>query len=300
MEKQTKTEQYVLGMQAINNFYSMLYRAMREAMPEAQLIRNGAYGWRGYQIKHYEDLVPNQYYCEIYPNNSKETCVVVFQESYKDRSHKPFDIYERGLRIWAGEYCYPFRVSLDLYRVRFFHLDVNEQYALLRNFVSYAAQQALIWQHSKFRTEITNPRFSMNSNIPIKRNKAKVSEIQPVGIAFMNAWNIQNDVFIKLKDMLSIYLPHVPQNEKDWIRPNAHPSHFDFRGYFVKTGKLLPGAFDIRWQIFYEKPESLYCLTSEKELIEKYNMINQHYFDLPSEQQKGELTGFIKECLDRF
>jgi len=296
----TKTEQYERGMQAINNFYSMLYKAMKEALPTAQFSRNGAYGWRGYQINQYEDLAPNQYYCEIYPSNTGITKDLRFQESYKNPTYIPTDKYEAELGIKSGRYCYPFQISLDLYRARFFMMDVDEQFSLLENFVKYGAEQGLLWQHSTARTQRTDPKFLKGSQVSSRRENIKLVELQQVGFEFMEAWKTQHDLFIRLIAALTPYKPINVITEKEWIRMNAHPRHFNFRGLFMNSGKLLSGEFDIRWLIYFEKPELLRCFTSQMELIDDLNLVNNDYFDLPENQKDKELTSFIKKCLDRF
>lgn len=295
-----KTNQYLLGMQAINNFYAMLYQAMKVAMPKAVLCTNGAYVWRGFQIKKFEDLAENQYYCQIYPSENNLTSVLIFKESYIDPSIKSIDGYEEKLGLYPHPYCYPFRVSLDLYRTRFFLMDVDDQYLMLENFVRYAVQQALIWQRSDIRTKITSEEF-LNGAPRRSFGKYKpAGEMKHVGIEFMEAWRIQHKMFESLQQALTIFMAKKPEEEKDWIRKNASPYHFNFRGCFMKSEKLLPDEFDIRWIVNFIEPEFLKCITSKKEFIDQYNLVKHNYFDLPEDQQRKELTGFIKKCLDRF
>jgi hypothetical protein len=295
------TEKYTDGFKAINSFYAMLNKVLEEMMPPpAKFFENGAYGWRGYQITHFHDLAPNQYYCEIYPNVNGLTKQLVFQESYKDPGCQPTDEYAIAEGIKINQYCYPFQVSLDLYRARFFLMELNEQFALLRNFISYAAQQALLWQHSTLRAQSTSPEFLNGTDTIPDRRKGKDIEIHRVEMAFMEAWNTQHNLFQKLKVALSPYQPPQALTESDWWRQNAHVSHFDFRGFFMKSGKLIPDAFDIRWMIYYTEPHLLQCRTSDERLIDQYDLVDNRFFDLPSDEQDKQLQIFSKICLNRF
>ena len=58
------TSKYVVGMQAVNNYYEMLYQALSSSLPSAWLAQSGAYVWRGYRIIKYQDLAGGQYYCQ--------------------------------------------------------------------------------------------------------------------------------------------------------------------------------------------------------------------------------------------
>ena len=201
----TKTEAYIRGMEAINNFYNMLYAAMLESMPGARIIANGAYVWRGYQIDHFEDLAQGQYFCEIYPGdpdiflrqngtiNSFSCRELVFQEDYNDRHYKPVDQREILHCIKTGDQYYPFRVSFDLYRSRFFLLNNAEQYGMLKNFVAYAAKQALIWNRSYSRKLVTNPKFL--NGINIKGQTATRGSFEKVNIEFLDVWKMQDGLF---------------------------------------------------------------------------------------------------------
>ncbi len=51
-----KTDLYLQGMDSLNDFFEMLYSAMRTVMPEARISTTGAFVWRGYRIDEYEGL----------------------------------------------------------------------------------------------------------------------------------------------------------------------------------------------------------------------------------------------------
>ena len=290
------TEQYSKGTQAVNSFFALLGEVMEEVMPPpARFVENGAYVWRGFQIANYQDLAPGQYYCLLYPEKKWHTKTLVFGESYQDPACQSKDKYSKSEGIKSSTYCYPFRMYLDLYRSRFFYLGLGEQHDLLKNFIAYAVQQALIWQGSSFRAQTTSPEFLHGSDHVPGGRKANNIEIQPVGIEFMEVWKTQHQLFEKLKGVLIPYRPPHIKTLRGWWRFNAHTSHFDFRGYFMKSGKLIPGKFDVRWLIFYDSPHLLQCCTSKNEPIDTYDLVQHNYFDLTPDQQVDALDKFVKE-----
>lgn len=305
----TKTDQYLLGMRAINNFYAMLYKAMREALPEAQLSKSGAYVWRGYQVNQYKELAPNQYYCEVYPGDPLQFevdngCIaafncreLVFQESYQEYAHRPIDEFEHKLGIKTGNYHYPFRISLDLYRSRFFLFDLAEQYEILINFIAYAANQALVWQRSDLRTRLTNEKFLHGQATEV--SMAPTSEFDRVPIDFLSVWQQQNTLFDLVESLLQENVPSILGKNVEWIRRNRNRSNFDFRGLRLKLkDDGNDGASDYLWAIYYEQPEVLGCYTMEdKKVINTYNLISNTFFDLNEEQQKQSLVDFIDRTL---
>ena len=326
-----KTEIYVRGMQAINNFYAMLYQALKGAMPTAQISKNGAYVWRGYQIYDFEDLAPNIYYCEIYPGdplalgisrdriddfskipseaplkldinidriNTFTSQELVFHESYQDSAHKPIDEYEKVFSIKTGSYIYPFNVSLDLYKTRFFLLGTTEQYALLKNFVSYAAQQALIWQRSDARAKVTNPEFLKGKNSEYQPVDKKIFD--HVSMDFLFVWEQQDMLFNTLEGLLWEQTPKILNKDIDWIKKNASTFNFDFRGLRLKFKHgTSEDSSDYLWAIYFDKPEILGCYTmDDKKVINTINLKENHFFDLDEEDQVKNLVGFIRKSLE--
>ena len=151
-----RTELYFRGMQAVDNFFELLYSAMQTSMPGALLSTTGCMGWRGYRVDSYNNLALRQYYCQIYTGKPNE---LVFQEAYKDTDRKSLNTDSRDAQyhIYGGDYSYPFSLSLNLYKARFFNYTVSEQSEFLVNYVSYASEQAQRWQNSDARTNETAP-----------------------------------------------------------------------------------------------------------------------------------------------
>jgi len=308
----TKTESYVLGMKAINNFYNMLYAAMLKGMKDVRLSQNGAYVWRGYRIDWFNALAPGKYSCQVYPfdpdtfenqqgvTNAFSCRELVFQENYKEPSHKTVDDREEKHAIKSGSYYYPFQLSLNLYRSRFFLFEKDEQFSILQNFVEYASRQALIWQQSNARNSVTSPEAMKEKKLSHKAGKLKPFE--KVDIAFLDVWGMQTRLFSKLEKLLWENAPKIIGMEIAWLCPNASIHNFDFRGYRLKFDGLFPGdRFDYLWAIYFEDPrfESLGCFSSEKKLIHSYNLKNHGFFDLSDEQQDGEMLNFIQQSLTK-
>jgi hypothetical protein len=306
-----KTDIYVRGMEAINNFYSMLYDAMLEGMPgEKRILPNGAYGWRGYQIDQYQNLARGQYYCQVYPGNPDQflrgngtinsfTCrELVFQEAYEDSKHTPIDEREQKHCIQTGNYYYPFQVSLDLYRSRFFLLNKEEQFAVLKTFVSCASDQALIWHRSNARLQVTNSNFLEGKEV--NRKPPKSEPFGKVNVEFLDIWGMQDDLFTTLKKILRENASKIIGKDIRWLWPNANINNFDFRGYRLKFENFLPGnRFDYLWAIYFKEPKYKFlgCFTPEKRLIHNYNLEENAFFDLACEEQDKELMKFVTKCL---
>jgi hypothetical protein len=324
------TETYIRGMEAINNFYVMLYQAMKSAMPTAQVSKTGAYVWRGYQINAFEGLAPNLYFCEIYPGNplgvgiSREriddlahlppdaplsldinidrlrtfTCdKLVFEESYQDPSHKPIDKYEKVFAIKTGNFYYPFRVSLNLYQSRFFIMNTTEQFMMLKNFVSYASQQALIWNQSEARTRVTNPEYLRGKNSEYQPVEKKFFD--HVSMDFLFVWQQQDTLFDLLEILLWEHVPTILKKEIEWIRKNANIFNFDFRGLRLKFKHgTNEDAADFLWAVYFDKPEILGCFTmDDKKVINTLNLKDNNFFDLNEEDKAKKLVGFIQKSL---
>lgn len=274
-----KTDSYLQGMEAVNNFYAMLYSAMLEGMEGVLLSKSGAYVWRGFRIDKYQELAYGRYYCLVYPGDpdifqlkvgsgkniscNAFTCrELVFEESYNDPHHKPFDDRETKHCIKAGNYYYPFKVSLDLYRSRFFLLDVNEQLAMLKNFVSMAAQQAIIWQRSEARPRVTNLKY-LNGKKQRRSPMKNRPPFRKIGVEFLDVWKLHNNLFSKLTSVIGDMGSNIVEKPILYLRPNANINNYNFRGYRLKFDGLFPGKkSDYRWEIHYETPEVLKCFSA--------------------------------------
>jgi hypothetical protein len=231
-----KTETYVRGMQAINNFYNMLYAALRDKMTDAQFSLSGAYVWRGYKIDHYKELAVGQYYCHIYPHDPAN---LIFQEGYLDPNHVPTE-FEIKNKISQGSYYYPFSEYLNLIHNRFFDLDKDQQFSILKNFIDYASQQALIWQGSEARARVTGPEFLKGKEWRIRKSVTP-KPFDKVDLNFLYAWRLQDELFAQLETIIRDDTPTVIGREIEWLFRNAHYLNFDHRGYRLKFKGLSDG-----------------------------------------------------------
>lgn len=278
----TKTETYVLGMQSINHFYSMLHAAMREVMPDAEFSQTGAFVWMGYQIDSYKELARGLYCCQIYPGNPRE---LLFQEGYFDDKRKASE-FEKKQGIMQGRYHYPFSDGVDLIRTRFFDFNKEEQFDFSKSFVSGAVERALIWQKSEARKKVTSAKFlEGNSPRPIPVLMEKTYE--KVGMDFLQAWEFQNSLLGTLQGVLSLF------PGKEWVRPNASIYNFGCRGMRLK---FSASAETTRWSIFFADADRLKFEIPNKRK-NSYNLIEHNYFDLPADEQKKELTNFAQASL---
>jgi hypothetical protein len=278
----TKTETYVHGMKDINYFYSMLYLAMSESMPGAQISQSGGFVWRGYQIDYYKELAYGQYGCEIYPDNQR---YLLFQEGYLDDKRKSTEFEER-YEIMKGRYYYPFRDELDLVRIRFFDLDKNEQLEIIKSFVAGAVEKALIWQNSKARKKVTQEKFQQGKKprkIPVRVS----SNYEWVGVEFLAAWEYQEELFKKLTEILEAF------PDRQWVRPNANIYNFGFRGLRLKFNS---SPVTSRWSIYFNDADRL-KFHVPKGRRNSYNLVERGYFDLSADEQINQLSDFAQASI---
>jgi len=277
-----KTEEYSIGMEAINNFYSMLYDAMLKSMPEAIFSSSGAYIWRGYRIDKYKDLAFGQYYCQVYPLDTKN---LLFQEGYLDASRKSTEFeWQHGLQ--QGRYYYPFTEKLDLIHTRFFDLSKDEQFITLKRFISNAAEQAILWQKSEARKEVTGKKYQkgkMPRFVPVDIDL----NYDHVGIEYLQAWEYQTELLKKLQTILEQF------KGREWVRPNASIYNFGFRGMRLK---FKSNSFTSRWSVYFNDFERLrFRIPNGKQ--NSYNLVEHGYFDLSADEQTKQLTNFAKASL---
>jgi hypothetical protein len=294
-----KTSTYLQGMQAVNNFFEMLYTAMLAAMPGATFSKSGAWVWRAYKIDSYKQLAKGQYYCHISTGNPN---ILIFKESYYNPHYQSIDPRDEKYKIKDGSYYHPFRITLNLYQSRFFLLNTSEQYQLLENFVAYAAEQALLWQTSQARArpEVTSPEFIYGKQQrPFPHNKRR--DYQQVSIEYLEAFSLQEKLLTNLKKVLEKKAPQIVGRDIEWLRENANWHNWDFRGWRLKFQGLTPGAStDYVWEIHYTEPERLVCCAyneGSRNRIGYFDIQATKHFDLADEQQTDELDKFITRML---
>ncbi len=287
-----KTDTYIRGMGAINHFYSMLYSAMREAIPDAQISQSGAYVWQGFLIDSYKELAYSQFSCQIYPGIYR---FLIFQESYLDDKRKATD-FEIQHGIMQGRYYYPFSYRTDLIWTRFFDFNKGEQFSFLKNFVASAAEMALLWQKSEARAKVTRMEFLQGEadkhiSVPVTvRNR-----YEKVGGEFLQAWEFQRSLFDRLDPILRQIIDK--ENDDEWVRPNASVYHFGQRGLRLKS-KMFDQTS--RWSLFFDEPEKLKFHRPKGRDWERnnsYHLVEHNYFDLSPDEQTKQLKDFVQACL---
>jgi len=287
------TDVYLKGAQSFNHFFSMVYQAMIECMPEVEISGSGAWVWRGYRIDSYKNLAKGLFYCQIYTHDPN---ILMFKESYKNEKYKSLDPLDIKYKIKDGGYYHPFWSTLNLFQSRFFLLKTSEQYDLIRNFVSYASKQALIWQDSETRSrpDITSKKY-LSGNEKIQKNILSVfSEYDRVTSDYLKFIPMQNDLFSNLIDRVKIKL----DGNYKWLRPNAHWMNWDFRGYRLKI--FSGDSADFVWKIYYEKPENLVAISNDdknKKESPYFDIKLTEYFDKNNEEQNQLLDNFIQYSL---
>lgn len=294
-----RTELYLSGMRAVNNFFEMLYTAMLEAMPGALFSTTGCMWWRGYRIDAFKNLANAQYYCQIYTDTPNS---LLFKESYKDIGRKPTNAKDIEYGVIQGSYFYPFHLELNLYKVHFFHLDIVEQDQLIRNFINYASEQATIWQESEFRTKTTNPKRL--SGTKISRNpRADVKSYNRVSSDYLDAIPMQKELLDNFRNVLSEVSPELAGKKVEWLFPNSQWRNWDYRGWRLRFTEDGPNNRTVyRWNIYWQKPEKLICLLddgSQKEQLGYFDLKHHEYFDLPTHEQTEVLEDFMQQMLSK-
>jgi hypothetical protein len=289
------TEAYIQGAQSFNHFFSMVHHALIECMPGVELSGSGAWVWRGYRIDSYKNLAKGLFYCQIYTSDPN---TLMLKESYYQPDYKPLDQLDETYKIKDGRYYHPFWSTLNLYRSRFFLLRTSEQYEIIRNFVGYAANQALTWQNSEARSrpEITSQDY-LEGNNKIQLNTLHApSSFDHVTRDYLNFLPLQKKIFSQLVEKLNIYI----DNDEKWLKPNGAWRNWDFRSYRMK---IVPGDHaNFLWEIYYHQPEKLVANSydgSDRTEIGYFDIADTKYFDKDPEEQSQMLDNFLQYSLER-
>ena len=289
------TNTYLNGANDFNNFFNMLHVAILESMPGVDISGSGAWVWRGYRIDSYKDLAKGLFYFQIYTGNPN---ILIFKESYQYPNYQPIDLRDKKYKIKDGRYYHPFWITIDLYKSRFFLFTANEQYEILRNFVTYASTQSLIWQKSdvRARPDITSKEFLHGNNKIIGNHLLPPSDYEQVSINYLSILPFQKRLF----DKLGIILSSAFCDKYGWFRPNANWRNWNFRGYRLN---IIPSeSADFLWEIYYQEPEKLFCYSYENNTrkLEGYlDISSTNIFDQDDERQNILLKDFVINTLGK-
>jgi hypothetical protein len=275
---------YLKAAKAYDDFFYMLYDAMRNAIPKAQLSKSGAYVWRAYRIDSYRFLAKNQYYCEIYHHNPQ---VLKFQESFQ----------------YKGTYRYFIMKQSNLKEEGFFHLSRDEQLEFLEKFVVDGEDKAIRWQISTKRKEEVPKEFQNGTDS--LRNEFKESySISRIPEEFLEFLPLQDKFFSFLVKAITKASKVVLAKEVSLL-PNASWFNWDFRGYRMKfitsSGDVPEGPSDYTWRIYYKEPNRLQC---EYNKTDKHPRIHPFIMDgsfltSSEEEQAEKLYQYATEVLRR-
>lgn len=308
----------------------MLYTAIQDVMvkredkPKALISKSGAWVWRSFRIDDYGELARGQYYFQISPNDDKilyseddelnhikgtiqkhglsyTPHTLIFKESYIEQDYKPSDPMEEQYGLKSGTYHDPFWITLDLYKSRFFLLNVDEQYSQLHDFIDFAIGQAKLWQNSEARKRETLEKF-VNGAKPDRHPRGAPKGFDQVTPEFLTALRSQAFLFKKLWDVLYERLGENIQ----WLWPNAHWRNWDFRGLRLKVKDLSQKLHaDYLWSIYYEydkkdsfrRPDRLACFSYDgknRTGISYLDINEKNLFDLQDERQTEEIRAFVE------
>ena len=270
--------EYRLGIQSLHNLMDMLYTALVEVMPSADLARTGAHGWRGYQIRKYRDLAGGHFFCQIYLD---EPNILLLEEFYN-----------------YGGFFYPWRIDNDLLQGDFFKVDAVRQKALLVRFIKEAVDQALQWQNSEKRSEIVPAKVLKGSDYDTETHLDLPETLRSVSCLYIEALHQQTNLLNLLWKQVSTLAPEVGLH-KPYLKYNQ--SGWDYRGLWMKLRTTEPddiipeGSFPYKWKLEYSDPTKL--LFDGTETTYTLDLDKHYFFTLDPKNQTKTMQEFIKPIL---
>ena len=278
----TLNPQYLPAMNALNDFYEMLYEAMQTAMPTALLSKSGAYVWRGYRIDQYQNLALNQYYCQLNPTGDSH--ILVFKESFYDESV-------------PGHYRDVPMGTLNFSQEGFFSRDREGQLARLTEFISTCAREAVRWQDDERRLSVV-PAQNRTGYEVRRHERGPVGHYNKVTEDLLQAFPMQNRIFDLLNPAIIAACQQVCA-VTPVLRANISVFNWGFRGFRMWMGEV-DGACDFVWRIYYERPS---MITFERNKGKSYYIVkhrfemNHDFLSAPEAQQNELLGHFAREAL---
>ena len=266
-------------MDALHNLTNLLHMVMLDVMPAAELARNGAHGWRGFEIRSYKNLACGHYYCQF---NSRKPSVLMMEEFYS-----------------YGGFHYPWRVDIDLLKTDFFERPLSGQRELLVNFYQDALDQALEWQTSPERLAKVPEKLWAGRHFQNKAHLAYPITAERVSADYMTALALQDRLLELLKEViaqqtiaLAMSRPYLQYNSSGW----------KYRGLWMKLYKneadagIPEGPFPLHFKLdLFDHPAVLRCTGTKKEL--HLDLAKLNYFDLDKASQESLLAEFVQPAL---
>lgn len=278
----TQLANYLPAMQALNDFFEMLYDALQMAMPEAKFSNNGAFVWRGYRIDTYKNFPESQFYCMLYPGNPNE---LLFKEGFQ----------------YKGKYLYPFKRSIDLQSASFFGMSREEQLNALIDFVTSSSEAALQWIDSGDRAAEV-PRERQQGKTPYRKEHGGVHTYNQIPEIYLEAFRLQERIFQQLIPIIFRVGEQTFGRRIDLL-PNALWSDWHFRGYRMKirkpNGERPSGRTPRVWRIYFHNPSVItYEMLEGKWYRVKNRFTLDEKFLSASESDRTEqLTQFVSQSL---
>jgi hypothetical protein len=256
----------------------MLYAALVEVMPSADLARTGADGWRGYQIRRYRDLAGGHFFCQIY---TSEPQILLLEEFYN-----------------YGGFFYPWRLDHDLLEGDFFLKDAIGQKAHLVRFIRSAVDQALEWQNSKKRKEIVPAKLLMGKTYGTETHLELPDTLRQISKTYIAALQLQSSMLGHLQEQVET-LAHDVGLRKPYLKFNQ--SGWDYRGLWMKLRTTEPdevtpeGSFPFKWKIEFSNPSKL--LFEGLETTHLLDLEKHYFFTLDKKNQEKTLRNFIRPIM---
>lgn len=278
----TTISEYKRGITSLHNLMDLLYVALLEVMPSAELARVGAYGWRGYVVRSYKNLAPGHFFCQM--NNQSPTTLLM--EEFCN---------------FGGRMFYPWRVDIDLLQTNFFERDVDGQKAIIVDFYQEAVRNALEWQESAKRRTIVPEKIWNGKKYVTTPNIDYPKAVYRVSREYISAIVQQDNLLSLLREVienraraLGMPKPFLKYNTVGW----------KYRGFWMKLRTSEPediepeGSFPYHFKIdLYNHPEILRYQHDGEE--KNFDLAENYFFNLDDENQKATVSDFIKPIMEK-
>lgn len=276
----------------------LLQVALREVMPSVELAKTGAYSWRGFNIRKFENLASGHFFCQIYLGNPS----VILMEEF--------------INLGGSRMIYPWRAGIDLDDTDFFDKDVAGQKSILVNFYKDAVRQALEWQVSDKRRSIVPEKILKGREFEKSAHLDFPDEIHRVTHEYITSLEVQDDLFFSLTGIKKNKENDEENeiNEKNKIRGIINDlfkeaglkkpyiqyniSGWNYRGCWIKLrtnesiNEIPEGSFPYMFKIYYDHPELLRFQDDYQEKI--LDLAEIHFFNLNDKDKYSTLYDYIK------
>ena len=275
---------YLPAMQAYNDFFEMLYSAIKSVEPEIELSKSAAYVWRSYRIDKYKDFATCTYYFNIYAHEPRKLALT---ENFF-HGGKP---YNQDI------------ISINLEEDIFFNLDKNGQMAFLENFVRNALADGELWQGSKER-KLWVPEAKFHGTHPSLKPKTSSRNVSQISDKFLLAMPMQDYLFAILAASVK-RIGEAKYSRRIELRPNMSWFNWDFRGYRMwicnKDGSKPSGPCEHLWRIYLGPAawDKIYFERNDDEVahLPIFTMDNQ-FLNSTGPEQETAIDEFVQRAFE--